>query len=288
MIGYRKSTRWELSETDDYSIFHKLNGNRKINKNTIRQVRECMKEFGNLPCLPLVYRDRNGTLYVADGQHRIDAAQELNEWVYFIIIDENIFKERPDDENKALLRLCQEINNCSHNWSIDDYVDSYVDNGNKDYMKIKNWKTKYPFITYSMLQAMLGSKCTTAGSHGGRAFKDVNLRKGILDISEPLENLMNESLEYLESYSKYIDGIRGKGRKEDWYTFFLKLKTPIEGSTDWHRVNLIFEENRMTKNLGGIDAIYPAFEAVYNKSLPKSSFHFMYDNIGNIFFRQKI
>ena len=286
MKGYKESKKYKIYETNDFSIFHKLNGNRRINTAKVNNIKASMKEFGVLPTVVLVYKDRSGKFYIADGQHTVEAAKALNETVYFVIIDENVFIDKPEDEHKAALRLCQEYNNCSHNWSIDDYVDSYVDDGNPNYIQIKNWKDQYKFITYSMLQAMIGSKCNTAGAHGGGSYKTVNLRKGILDITEPLKALMDDSLQYLDQYQNYVRAVRGKGRKEDWYTFFLKLRTPLEGSPDWHRVNVIFEENRMTKNLGGIDAIYEAFSKIYNKALPKSSMHFFYDSANNIYFRQ--
>ena len=78
----------QVNSTNDYSKFKTLQGNRNVNSLHIRRLKESFKEKYLLS--PIVV---NQNYEIIDGQHRFEAAKELNLPVNFIICNDYSLKE---------------------------------------------------------------------------------------------------------------------------------------------------------------------------------------------------
>lgn len=114
----------EILKTTDYSIFKLKATNREINQNNLTMIIESIRSQ-NL--LHLRHIDCDAEMNVIDGQHRLRAAQELNLPIYYRI-DESL----SDDHMKRL-------NQASHIWNINDYLNFYARRGNENYIKLEKF-----------------------------------------------------------------------------------------------------------------------------------------------------
>lgn len=107
--------------TTDYDIFNFLTGNRTINANNVKKLKESISENGYKKSQPIIV---NQDFEIIDGQHRFVACEELKLPIYFTI-------EREDEDS---IKLTQDLNKNQKNWGLIDYIKSYVDRGYQDYI----------------------------------------------------------------------------------------------------------------------------------------------------------
>lgn len=114
----------EVLKTYDLSIFKQLPGNRPPNLLHIKRLRQSMIDHGVLMC-PIIV---NENMEVIDGQHRLMAAQELdNVPIYYIKAD------------NYRLEQVHTLNMNQKNWSKKDFVDGYAEMGLEPYIKLKRF-----------------------------------------------------------------------------------------------------------------------------------------------------
>ena len=110
-----------IFSTTDYDIFNFLTGNRTIDVNNIKKLKESISENGYKKSQPIIV---NQDFEIIDGQHRFTACEELKLPIYFTI-------EREDEDS---IKLTQDLNKNQKNWGLIDYIKSYVDRGYQDYI----------------------------------------------------------------------------------------------------------------------------------------------------------
>lgn len=110
-----------IFSTTDYDIFNFLTGNRTINANNVKKLKESISENGYKKSQPIIV---NQDFEIIDGQHRFVACEELKLPIYFTI-------EREDEDS---IKLTQDLNKNQKNWGLIDYIKSYVDRGYQDYI----------------------------------------------------------------------------------------------------------------------------------------------------------
>jgi hypothetical protein len=118
----------QVMQTNDYSIFKKLEGNRDLNRAHYNRLRGSISE-NSLMCPILVNEKKE----IVDGQNRFKAWQELGLPVLFIEVKGYGLKE------------VQILNTNIKNWSIGDFANCYSDLGFKDYVLYKDFRAKYGF-----------------------------------------------------------------------------------------------------------------------------------------------
>jgi hypothetical protein len=110
----------QINSTYDHSIFKSLNGNRDLNMANVDRIANSIKENGFFK-VPIVV---NENYEIIDGQHRLEAAKKTNSIIYFVkVANYNL--------STAIL-----LNANSSNWKTIDYVKSYCERGNINYIKL--------------------------------------------------------------------------------------------------------------------------------------------------------
>ena len=133
----------KIQETKKYDLFENFKENRDVNLDDRRtkNLAESMVEHGWLDAYPaMVKKNGSGKYYVQDGQHRIAVAQEFGIPVKYVIEEQNV------DVAK--------LNSTSKTWTVNDYLQRYVNAGNKEYKELRDFSEHNP-IPLTTCAAML-------------------------------------------------------------------------------------------------------------------------------------
>ena len=143
----------KIHATMDYEQFVFLKGNRQINDLHEKQIVKSMQENGILFNLVVV----NENMEIIDGQHSFRAQKQLNAPIFYIMV------------LGYGLREVQVLNSETANWSLKDFLKSYLQlqNEYQDHYKTVDWfKSKYDWGYSDIISCLMG------GTTGGSAYSD--------------------------------------------------------------------------------------------------------------------
>jgi len=116
-----------VETTTDYDLFKPLNGNRMIDESLIRRlVNSFSKRYLFSPILVNEYFE------IVDGQHRYEAAKELNLPINYISVPGYGLHE------------IQILNSNTKNWTKLDYLDSYCELNIPAYLTMRDFMREFP------------------------------------------------------------------------------------------------------------------------------------------------
>lgn len=122
----------EIKESKDYSKFKTILGNRNINKQKVINIsNDVVSGFNMLPYCPIVVSEKDEFLYIIDGQHRFEVSVSCDLPVYYVIY------------NDISLQQIASLNSKSQKWSMNDFLNCYIQIGIKDYKILKEISAKY-------------------------------------------------------------------------------------------------------------------------------------------------
>ena len=117
-----------IEKTTNYKRFKLIGGNRGVSKAHVRHIKESMAE--KVIPVPIIVNEK---FEIIDGQHRFTAASELKQPVHFLKIPG---LGLPD---------VQRLNSNSKNWNLNDYLQSYLDLGKKNYFIYAEFMEEFGF-----------------------------------------------------------------------------------------------------------------------------------------------
>lgn len=126
--------------TKDYGKFNFNSKNRHVDPAHKDNLVTSIRDKNLLEAQPITV---NADLEIIDGQHRFIAAKELGLPIYYIKMD----GLQIDDA------ITLNIN--TRNWRYKDYLEYWIDQGEKDYIYFKNFMDRYGF-GYAVSLALLG------------------------------------------------------------------------------------------------------------------------------------
>lgn len=121
------ATPYRVYRTKDYDAFRTLSGNRRINQGNFRRLKESHQKTHLFS--PILVNER---MQIIDGQHRFQCCQELGLPVYYIVVPGYGLNE------------VQILNTNTANWTKMDYLKSYCDQKNYEYIKFRRFMQDYP------------------------------------------------------------------------------------------------------------------------------------------------
>ena len=127
----------KVYETYDYAKFHIMEkGNRDIDHD--KKIALSMKE--DFLFSPILVNEK---MEIIDGQNRFFASKALGKPIYYII------------KNGYGIREVRILNSNAKNWSKRDFINSFADEGNKEYEKITLFMKKYPDFSAHIVEYIL-------------------------------------------------------------------------------------------------------------------------------------
>mgnify|MGYP006328246503 FL=1 len=169
----------EIKITREYQRFNKLEGNRPISESHVRKLMNSMRQkdlFVPIQC--------NEQMEVVDGQHRLEARQRLGLVIpYFVVKGEFGLVE------------VQKINAQQKKWNTEDYLQSNLQQGNREYEVYKWFRNKYGFAHTESLQMLckdfIGRELGQAFNLGLFRVKDLEGAKAKAEMLISIEHLYN-------------------------------------------------------------------------------------------------
>lgn len=143
----------------EYSQFKMLVGNRELNATKIKKIINDIENGTDvLRYCPIMVSEKNGRLEIIDGQHRFYVSRKIKSPVWYIIA-----------QDMSLYDIAK-MNSNTEKWKSKDFVNCYVQLGNKNYNKLQELMDKYPAPISSMI--LMLQRGTVIDGSGG------NIKKG--------------------------------------------------------------------------------------------------------------
>lgn len=173
--------------TTDYEQFNRLKGNRDVTNKRVAIIKDSIAQVGYISN-PIIV---NEGLEVIDGQGRLEALRQLGMPVEFRIV-------------KGLgINECRAMNLKPTGWSISDFVKSYAEYGNENYIRFKDIADKYGF-GYTLVYSLAKNNV-----YGGRAVQG-DLRDGTLFLDEMTAEKLEEICSYLVEFKDVQSKVGGR------------------------------------------------------------------------------
>ena len=117
--------------TSDHSKFKHLDGNRSVTELRANKIRKSIEKNGYI-FNPIIVNEK---MEIIDGAGRQAVLEDMQMPVDYII--------RPG----LSVKDCQALNSASSTWKLMDYINSYADLGNTNYIYLRNLMTRFPEIS---------------------------------------------------------------------------------------------------------------------------------------------
>lgn len=127
----------KIEVTRDYSIFKQLEGNREATDKRAAKIAKSIRKVGYVPC-PIVVNEK---YEVIDGNGRFKAIKNLGLHVYYIVVP------------GLTIEHCVAMNINSTNWTNTDFINSYAEQGNRNYVSLKYLMEKHPHLSPRIILA---------------------------------------------------------------------------------------------------------------------------------------
>jgi hypothetical protein len=119
-------------ETNDFSIFKRLDGNRVISLEHVRWLTASIEKNGML-CKPILVNEK---MEVIDGQHLLAAAEIAETCIYYVISE------------KIGLDEVRILNSNQQNWTKKDHMGGSLDLALPSYLKLENFTKANPEFNF--------------------------------------------------------------------------------------------------------------------------------------------
>lgn len=116
--------------TSDYGIFKRLDGNRAVLSRRVSRISKSISENGYI-YNPIVV---NENFEIIDGQGRFEALRMNGLPIDFVVAE------------GARLTDCVALNAYTSAWTLTDYVDSYCELGNENYLRFRALMREFPSL----------------------------------------------------------------------------------------------------------------------------------------------
>ena len=232
----------EIKTTKNYELFKKLKGNRAVTPARVSIIRNSIERVGYITN-PIIV---NQNYEVIEGQGRLEALKGLDLPVDYIVVD------------GAGIEECMALNMRNTNWKTRDFIYSYADRGNENYVRIKKLLEQYNFGV---------NVIATALKFIGK-FDVKSTKNGELHISEQEYDNAVERLEWLNKIAPYCKSTTG-----EMASLFQSLIICREfENVDLNRLeSKVINLNQTMMPYASVPDCMQSLEEIYNRKLPAIS-----------------
>lgn len=221
-----------------YDKFKFIVTNRERNQGHIEKLKKAFQEVGNLTRVqPILVNEK---MEIIDGQHRFEAAKDLGEPIYFTM-------------RKGLgVNEARSMNILQRPWNVDDYAESYINSGNRNYIDYMRLREDYGFNhSITLLYAYGGDATGLSASFRDGSFVLPDLPGAIkrLDMLASVAEISPDVARYRPFAAALLSTMRVEGY--DHKEFLKKLELNADS---------------LMKRLGNIPDNQRMIEDIYNHS----------------------
>lgn len=228
----------KVYETTDYSLFKKLEGNRTVTEQRAQKIEKNILENGYI-LNPIVVNEK---YEIIDGQGRCIALSKLRMPIHFVIAQGSGVKE------------CAALNSATTPWKITDYVNSYSELGNENYIRLKE-------LFEQNNNLPINSRCSVITGLYGRSAQDA-IKSGKIVITQEMANHAKSDFEMIQGFVE--DLYRVKGSFEN-YVYVIAFANKC--GLDMRRLKKVMSANTLPPAPTRRTAL-DNISDLYNKKLP--------------------
>lgn len=184
-----------IYSTMDYSAFKRLEGNRAVLNNRKSKVRKSIEQNGYIQS-PLCVNDH---MEIIDGQARFEVLKEKDMPIEYYIVP------------GAGIAECVAMNIYGTKWGLMDYINSYAEQGNENYIRFKNLLTVF-------------NGCNLGAVHfatKGTDKSNTAIMAGSFVVTEEEEKRASELLPKYIRFLPVLKKIKGKRNNADKALLFI-------------------------------------------------------------------
>lgn len=163
----------QILETRNYDLFKKIKGNRDVSIERVNKIKKSIRNVGYITSPILV----NENMEIIDGQGRYEALKDLKLPIEYIV------------QEGININECISMNIYQTRWSQMDYIKSYADRNNINYIRIMKLFEKYTRIKNLSIISMALT--------GNSRFDSILTQRGGLQISEEQYNQAIEKIDFI-------------------------------------------------------------------------------------------
>jgi hypothetical protein len=178
-----KTQEGAILSTTDYDIFKGVLGNRPIHEPHVDRVRRSIEKKNMLPRNPMKV---NQNMEIIDGQHRLEAAKQLQLPIYYMI---------EPDAGLEEIQLLQ----TTRTWLTSDYLDSFIAMKKRDYIILKEFAEEYR-ISISIAMQVLSQRFNSR-TELLRDFREGNFQIADYERAQAVASLIGEVRRHSPDYS---------------------------------------------------------------------------------------
>lgn len=206
----------QVFSTNDYNIFGYIEGNRKINELHVERLKESMKE--DYLISPITVNEK---FQIIDGQHRFEAIRDLNLQVYYIICQGYGLEE------------VHRLNQINATWTKKDFLQGYIDKGNKNYIQVKEFMEEFNINSVSISIELLNKDVS-------QRIRERKFRDGIWEPTST--EWAYEFMNHVEDFKDVFDSCKT--------TLFLKAFKKLYQYKEYEHENMLKKLDYMDEEFG--------------------------------------
>jgi hypothetical protein len=226
----------KINVTKNYDLFSRSLDNRDVDAREHKELEDSMKLYGFLSCYAIVCgRDKNGKLYVKDGQHRLYFARKLGLPVYWI--------EDHSDIDVA------KVNSSQRPWKIKDFAWRYSSKGNPHYKEVLQFVADHR-ISISLAARLLAG--TETFGNLSRKFKAGEFKVKDRSFAQRVVSI-------------YLPGIKAsKNLRNRYFLLACSKAARVDAFTPKRFTDSLSKCQEHLVNYGSCEAYMDMLEKVYN------------------------
>ena len=180
---------YTIHSTTNYDKFKFLKRNRKTSDKHVQNLCEVMEKNDRLGYHPILVTEKDGSLFIRDGQHRFLSAKKLNKPIYYMIDNSSDLGSIVTDQTQR-------------GWRISDFYHYHVTEKNPVFLRMQEM-IECLQIPLASLYALLGSNQYELG----KKFKkgDIKIPFGIKTFLEASHDVRKYLSEMSPEYKNTIE-----------------------------------------------------------------------------------
>lgn len=165
--------------TTDYARFKMIEGNRQLNEAKIKKIINAIEDGNDmLRYYPIQVIEKKNRLEILDGQHRFYICRKLQVPVFYIMVK----------EDKKMTEIAR-VNSAVEKWKNSDFINCYVQQGNKQYETLQNFMDTYGFNVGVSVKLLSKAAPDSSGESGKESFEHGLFEVKHLEAAEELAKL---------------------------------------------------------------------------------------------------
>lgn len=238
----------EIHTTTDYSKFNRLTGNREIKKRA-EGIKESIRKIGWITNPIIVNEDMS----IIDGQSRFEALKSLGMPIEYVI------------QSNANVTDCRVMNSYNTTWTKGDYLNSYVEEGNENYIRIKQLADAFS-MNFNMIFRALG--------HDVKGSREL-FRDGKVIVTDEQYAKAYKKISLYKKLEPALKRFRGKQETKGCAVFYLAERDDI----DFDRLaELLMNCNAELFYTSTVAQVLESMQRVYNFNRQKQNRVYFYED----------